>query len=163
NYPGTWFLNTGAVTGRMQRSAHPSLTPSQLYRTKDGWMFIMCNKEKLWGVLADAHGKPEWNTDPELATFKTRLANRERPTQMLDAEGRGRTTAEWIERFAGKVPCAPVPDVAQALQSQFVDEREAVMDFRYPDGRTARMIAAAIRVPGVVPPARAAPPMGADT
>ncbi|HJV10413.1 MAG TPA: CoA transferase, partial [Burkholderiales bacterium] len=46
NYPGTWFLNAGTVTGRTPRSAHPSLTPSQLYRTKDGWIFIMCNKEK---------------------------------------------------------------------------------------------------------------------
>ena len=63
-----------------------------------------------------------------------------------------RTTAEWIEHFAGKVPCAPVYDVAQALQSAFVDEREAGMDFRYPDGRTAHMIAAPARVPGIEPP-----------
>jgi len=47
-------------------------------------------------------------------------------------------------------------DVEQALQSAFVDEREAVMDFRYPNGRTARMIAAPIRVSGVEPPARKA-------
>ena len=40
NYPGTWFLNGGVVTGRLPRSAHPSLTPSQLYRTRDGWIFI---------------------------------------------------------------------------------------------------------------------------
>ena len=163
NYPGTWFLNAGVVTGRAPRSAHPSLTPSQLFRTKDGWIFIMCNKEKFWEVLADAFGKPEWKTDPELATFKARLPNRERVTRIIDAELMRRSTAEWIEHFAGKVPCAPVYDVAQALQSGFVDERGAVMDFRYPDGRNARMIAAPIRVPGVEPPVRAAPPMGADT
>jgi len=163
NYPATWFLNAGVVTARTPRSAHPSLTPSQLYRTKDGWIFIMCNKEKFWGVLADTLGRPEWKTDPELASFKARLAERERITQMLDAELMRRTTAEWIEHFAGKVPCAPVYDIEQALQSAFVDEREAVMDFGYPDGRKARMIAAPIRVPGVEPPARVAPRMGADT
>ena len=163
NYPGTWFLNAGVVTGRTPRSAHPSLTPSQLYRTKDGWIFIMCNKEKFWGMLADALGNPEWKADPELATFKARLPNRERLTQLLDAELMRRTTAEWIEHFAGRVPCAPVHDIAQALQSEFVGERDAVMDFHYPDGRTARMIAAPIRVAGIEPPVRAAPPMGADT
>ena len=34
------------------RSGHPSLVPSQLYRTQDGWIFIMCNKEKFWPLLA---------------------------------------------------------------------------------------------------------------
>ena len=163
NYPGTWFLNAGEVTGRTPRSGHPSLTPSQLYRTRDGWIFIMCNKEKFWGVLAEALGKPEWATDPDFATFKARLANRERVTQMLDAALMTRTTAEWIERFAGSVPASPVYDVKQALESEFVAERGGVAKFAYPGGGSARMVAAPIRFPGVELPARAAPPMGADT
>jgi succinate--hydroxymethylglutarate CoA-transferase len=163
NYPGTWFLNAGAVTARTARSSHPSLTPSQLYRTRDGWIFIMCNKEKFWAVLAQALGKPEWASDPQFATFKARLANRERVTQMLDAALMTRTTAEWMARFAGKVPASPVYDVAQALQSEFVAERGGVVDFAYPDGRSARMIGGPIRVPGATLPTRAAPAMGADT
>jgi crotonobetainyl-CoA:carnitine CoA-transferase CaiB-like acyl-CoA transferase len=163
NYPGTWFLNAGEVTGRTPRSGHPSLTPSQLYRTRDGWIFIMCNKEKFWGVLAQALGKPEWATDPDFATFKARLANRERVTQMLDAALMTRTTAEWIERFAGNVPASPVYDVKQALESEFVAERGGVAEFAYPAGGSARMVAAPIRFPGVELPTRAAPPMGADT
>jgi crotonobetainyl-CoA:carnitine CoA-transferase CaiB-like acyl-CoA transferase len=163
NYPGTWYLNGGSVTGRTPRSAHPSLTPSQLYRTRDGWIFIMCNKEKFWGVLAHALGKPEWTSDPDFATFKARLANRERVTQMLDKALMERTTEQWMERFAGSVPCAPVYDVAQALESDFVAERGGVADFAYPDGRTARMVAAPIRIPGVELPTRAAPAMGAHT
>ena len=163
NYPGTWFLNAGAVTGRTPRSGHPSLTPSQLYRTRDGWIFIMCNKEKFWTVLAETLGKAEWATDPDFATFKARLANRERVTQMLDAALMTRTTAEWIERLAGKVPASPVYDVKQALESEFVAERGGVAAFTYPDGGSARMVAAPIRFPGVELPTRAAPPMGADT
>ena len=163
NYPGTWFLNAGAVTARTPRSAHPSLTPSQLYRTKDGWIFIMCNKEKFWGALAQKLGRPEWATDPDFATFKARLANRERATQMLDTELMKRTTDEWIEHFAGAVPAAPVYDVAQALENDFVAERGGITEFTYPDGRSARMIAAPLRIPGVTLPTRAAPAMGADT
>jgi crotonobetainyl-CoA:carnitine CoA-transferase CaiB-like acyl-CoA transferase len=163
NYPGTWFLNAGTVTGRTPRSAHPSLTPSQLYRTKDGWIFIMCNKEKFWGVLAQALGHPEWIDDPQFATFKARLANRERVTQMLDAALMQKTTDEWIAHFAGSVPAAPVYDVQQALENEFVAERGGIAEFSYPDGRSARMIAAPIRIPGVELPTRAAPAMGADT
>jgi crotonobetainyl-CoA:carnitine CoA-transferase CaiB-like acyl-CoA transferase len=163
NYPGTWFLNGGSVAERTPRSAHPSLTPSQLYRTRDGWIFIMCNKEKFWGVLARALGRPEWTTDPDFATFKARLENRERVTRMLDEALMTRTTDEWMKRFAGSVPAAPVYDVAQALDNAFVAERGGIADFAYPNGRSARMIAAPIRVAGATPPTRAAPAMGAHT
>src|SRR5699024_10475747 len=59
SYLAAWYLNEGVITERHPRSAHPSLTPSQLYKTKDGWIQIMCNKEKFFGVLADCVGRPE--------------------------------------------------------------------------------------------------------
>jgi crotonobetainyl-CoA:carnitine CoA-transferase CaiB-like acyl-CoA transferase len=163
SYPGTWLLNAGAVTGRTPRSAHPSLTPSQLYRTRDGWIFIMCNKEKFWPLLARALGHPEWAADPRFATFEARLARRDEVTRMLDTALMKRTTAQWLEAFAGTVPAAPVYDVAQALANPFVAEREGIADFAYPDGRAARMVACPIRVPGAELPRRAAPGLGADT
>ncbi len=163
NYPATWYLNVGEVTGRAARGGHPSLTPSQLYRTADGWIFIMCNKEKFWRVLATLLGKPEWAEDPDFATYKARLKNRDRLTRMLDAALMTQDTAHWLKELAGQVPVAPVYDVAQALDSAFVEERGAIGEFAYPDGRSARMVLNPIRLPGVKLPARAAPALGADT
>ena len=163
NYPGTWYLNQGVVTTRSERSAHPSLTPSQLYRTKDGWIFLMCNKEKFWGLLVSLIGKTEWNNDPDFATFATRLTHRDRVTQMLDAALMEKSTDEWMAIFAGKVPASPVYDVAQALENPFVAERHGLADFAYPDGKSARMVASPIRIGGVELPHVAAPKMGADT
>jgi crotonobetainyl-CoA:carnitine CoA-transferase CaiB-like acyl-CoA transferase len=163
NYPGTWYLNAGKVTGRAARGGHPSLTPSQLYRTADGWIFIMCNKQKFWRVLATMLGRPEWAADPDFATYEARLANRDRLTRMLDEALMAHDTAHWLENFSGKVPVAPVHDIAQALDSGFAHERVAIREFVYPDGRSARMIANPIRVPGAELPARAAPALGADT
>ncbi len=160
NYPGTWYLNAGTVTGRTARSGHPSLVPSQLYRTADGWLFVMCNKEKFWPLLADALGHPEWITDPELSNFAVRLKHRDRVTEILDAALMKETTDVWIERLAGKIPVSPVYDIAQALDSPFVAERDNVLDFDYGDGRAARMIANPIRVSDAELPHRAAPRMG---
>jgi len=159
-YVATWYLNAGQAIGREQRSAHPSLTPSQLYRTRDGWIFIMCNKEKFWGVLAECIGKAEWAQAPEYRTFRDRLANRERLTQELDAALQEATTSEWMERFAGRVPAAPVYDVAQALDSGFVAEQERLVEFPHGDG-TIRMVASPVRAGPH--PTRAAPAMGEDT
>jgi len=163
NYPGTWYLNAGAVTQREKRSAHPSLVPSQLYRTRDGWLFVMCNKEKFWALLAAELGHPEWATDPRYATFAERLGRRDELTRMLDEEFSRETTATWLERLAGRLPVAPVFDVAQALDNPFVAERGNLGAYAYPDGRSARLVASPLRCSDVELPRRAAPALGADT
>ncbi len=163
NYPGTWYLNGGHLTGRVSRSGHPSLVPSELYKTEDGWIMIMCNKEKFWGVLADALGKPEWKDDPALNTFKMRLANRERVRDLLDEALSTHTTAHWVQQLGGTVPVAPVYDVKEALDSDYVRERGDIVEFSAPDGRKANMLAGPIRLPGVELPKNMAPALGADT
>ena len=163
-YVATWYLNGGIVTNREPRSSHPSLTPSQLCRTKDGWLFIMCNKEKFWTALAEAVGKPEWATDPEYSTFAARLKNREQVTQELDAVLTTATTAEWISRLGGKVPIAPVYDVQQALENPFVAEQQLVLDFQHPEHGKIRGVASPVRLENsAVLPTRAAPRLGEDT
>jgi len=163
-YVATWYLNAGVVTRREPRSSHPSVTPSQLYRTKDGWLFIMCNKEKFWPALAEAVGKPEWIADPQYATFAARLKNRDRLTSELDAVLTTATTDEWLSRLGGKVPVAPVFDVRQALDNPFVAEQQRLLDFAHPLHGDIRGVASPVRLAdGEAHPRRAAPALGADT
>jgi succinate--hydroxymethylglutarate CoA-transferase len=164
NYLAAWYLNAGHLQGREPRSAHPSLTPSQLYRTADGWIFLMCNKEKFWPILAERIGRPEWATDPRFATFRDRLANREALTRELDAVLSTRTTAAWIELFGGVVPAAPVFDIGEALDNPFVRESGRIAEFdRAEGGAPVTMLAGPMRVNGAPTPTRAAPALGADT
>ncbi|MEE9588531.1 MAG: CoA transferase [Hyphomicrobiaceae bacterium] len=164
SYLATWYLNSGHCQGRDPRSAHPSLTPSQLYRTRDGWLFIMCNKEKFWPILAREMGHPKWADDPRFATFATRLEHRDVITEMLDDALGARTTEDWLARLGGKVPIAPVYDVASALENPFVAEGGRVAEFNDREGRPqARMLAAPVRIAGVEPPRHAGPELGADT
>ena len=162
-YLATWYLNGGHKTGRAPRSGHPSLVPSQLYRTADGWIFIMCNKEKFWPLLAQSMGHPEWADDPDYRSFQDRLRHRERFNQELEAVFMTDTTRNWMARFAGRVPAAPVYDVAQALDNPFVQARSCLLDAHDDEGRAIKNVASPIRCPGEAPLARAAPAMGADT
>jgi crotonobetainyl-CoA:carnitine CoA-transferase CaiB-like acyl-CoA transferase len=162
NYLAAWYLNGGHAQGREPRGAHPSLTPSQLYRTADGWIFIMCNKQKFWPVLCEKLGRPEWSDDPRFASFKARLENRTELTRLLDAALSARTTAAWLGHFAGAVPAAPVHDVAQALGSEFVREEDRVWSYAHAMG-DFRMVPPAFRFPGETMPRRGAPALGADT
>jgi len=163
-YVATWYLNGGVITNREPRSSHPSLTPSQLCQTRDGWLFIMCNKEKFWPVLCDALGKPEWITDPDYATFAARLKNRNRISKELDTILMTATTEEWMSRLRGKVPVAPVYDVRQALENPFVTEQQLVLDFEHPVHGSIRGVASPVRLDNSdVRPRRAAPRLGEDT
>jgi crotonobetainyl-CoA:carnitine CoA-transferase CaiB-like acyl-CoA transferase len=65
-----------------------------------------------------------------------------------------------MKRFAGKVPAAPVYDVAQALDNDFVAEQERLLEFPHEAG-PIRMIASPVRAGEH--PVRPAPAMGADT
>jgi succinate---hydroxymethylglutarate CoA-transferase len=163
NYPGTWYLNGGTVTGRTARSGHPSLVPSQLYRTGDGWIFVMCNKEKFWKTFAREIGKPEWADNEEFGSYKARLANRERLTQALDEVLSTATTDEWVRKLAGTVPVAPVYDVAQALENPFVQEQERVMTAPHPVRGSIRTPACPIRCPGATERVGIAPQLGEHT
>ncbi len=163
-YLAAWYLNAGHVQGREPRSAHPSLTPSQLYRTGDGWLFIMCNKEKFWPLLAEALGHPEWATDPRLSSFKARLQNRELVTELLDGALAARTTDAWMAELGGRIPVAPVYDIGQALDNPFVRDHGRLGRFaRREGGAPVDMLASPIRLGDGPVPQRAAPEMGADT
>lgn len=163
-YLATWYLNAGHNQGREPRSGHPSLVPSQLYPTQDGWIFIMCNKEKFWPILARTLGHPEWATDIRFATFKDRLANKDVLNGLLDDVFRQNTTQHWLDAFAGEVPAAPVLDVAGALRSGFVAENGNVAAC-VRDGGPGHfeMLAGPIRVNGERTAVRTAPALGADT
>jgi len=161
-YLAVWYLNAGINQQRAPRSSHPSLTPSQLYKTRDGFIFIMCNKEKFWPVLCDSIGRPEWRDREDYKDFKARLANRDRLTVELDAALSARTTAEWIELFAGSVPAAPVHDVKAALDNAFVKDEGRVRAAERPEG-AVHMLAPPLRCPGEDMPCEPAPKLGADT
>ncbi|MCH8212824.1 MAG: CoA transferase [Proteobacteria bacterium] len=162
-YPATWYLNEGAVQERLPRSAHPSLTPCQLYKTADGWIYLMCNKEKFWPALCRALGQGAWAEDPRFAKFKDRLRHRPLIEEMLDEALAERTTAEWLEVFAGAVPAAPINDIKQALDNPFVTDHGRIQTLTLPGYGDFRMVAPPVRCAGDEAPARAAPRLGADT
>ena len=164
-YVSTWYLNAGHVQNRLPRSAHPSLTPCQTYKTADGWIFLMCNKEKFWPALCTKIDHPEWADDPRFLTFKDRLANRAVIQELLDEALSARTTAEWMIDFGGVVPASPILDIGQALDNPFVKARDGIHAFDPPPGveDVFRMVAHPIHNAGSTPPPRPAPELGADT
>ena len=139
----------------MPRSAHPYLVPSQLYRTKDGWIFFMCQTQRFWELLCHKIGRPELVDEPAFGDQVARHANRDRLTEVLDEALAARTTAEWLEVLGGTVPCAPVHDVREALENPFLAERRGLQALDHPDRPGFKLLASPIRMGAEVPAAGA--------
>ena len=161
-YPGIWYLNEGHVQERLARSAHPSLTPCALYTTADGWIYIMCNKEKFWPLLCQALGREDWADDTRFADFKARLEHRDLIQEMLDGALAAKSTAAWLESFAGRVPAAPVYDIRQALENGFVKDEGRLQSLKLAGHGSYRTIATPIKC-GEPTPANPAPKLGQHT
>lgn len=161
-YPAMWYLNEGHVQKRLDRSAHPALTPCALYKTGDGWIYLMCNKEKFWPALCAALDRPDWAADPRFADFAARLANRPLIEEMLDEALSARPTAEWLEVFAGTVPAAPINDLTQAMENPFVRDGGKLQEIELPGYGTYRAVDSPIRT-GEPTPAVPAPELGQHT
>lgn len=162
SYPAVWYLNEGDVTPRAPRSAHPSVTPSQMFRSADGWMFVMAQLPKFWSILVDAIGRSDLKDDPRFRRPADRLANRDELTQVLDTVFQTQPTQHWIDLLAGKVPVAPVHDLASAMDNPYLQETGMMQTVQHPDRESLRVLASPIRVDGERLPARAGPLLGAD-
>lgn len=163
NYVGAWQLNAGAETTRQPRSAHPSLTPCQLYTTADGWIYLMCNKEKFWRLLCERIARLDLLARPEFADYPQRLAHREALTQELDQTLATHTTEHWMQCLGGAVPAAPVRSVAEALRSPAALEQGRIGTVDLPGGQALQLLRSPLRYTKPEPELRAAPNRGADT
>lgn len=161
-YSAMWYLNEGHVTKREERSGHPTLTPCALYTTADGWIFIMCNKEKFWPILCAELGRDDWAADTRFEIFAGRRKHRALIQDMLDGELSKKTTEEWLEIFAGKVPAAPINDISSALENPFVKDEGRLQPLELEGYGTYRAIDAPIKCDEPTP-ANPAPGLGQHT
>ncbi len=160
NYPAAWYLNEGLVTGRAPRSAHPFIAPSQLYRTADGWIFIMAQTQRFWETLCDALGRADLKV--KYPSFEARRERRDELTGVMDEEFSKHRTEYWLKELRGTVPCGPVYDLPQALDNPYFLERGGVQVFDHPERPGFKLVASPFRI-GEPLPARPAPKLGEHT
>ncbi|HEV8643573.1 MAG TPA: CoA transferase, partial [Methylomirabilota bacterium] len=150
SYFATWALNRDWEPQRVADSGHQTLVPSQNFPTRDGWIVVFCAKEKFWENLAQAMELGHLTTDPRFATFADRLANKEALLAVLKPRFLERTTAQWLARLGGRVPCAPVNTVREALEDEQVRARGMIVEVKHPVYGTVREVASPIKTAGAV-------------
>ena len=162
SYLSAWALNADFDPRRMERSAHASLVPCQLYRTRDGWIYVMCNKERFWPEFCEAIGCPELSDDSRFRNFDERRKRRKELADILDTALSTATTADWLQRLQGRVPVAPVRTPREALDDPDLRAEAKIETLSRGDGSEFRLLRSPITC-GVAGASQACPPMGRDT
>jgi crotonobetainyl-CoA:carnitine CoA-transferase CaiB-like acyl-CoA transferase len=163
SYFAVWTLNRDWIAERTRESAHQTLVPAQNFPTRDGWIVVFCNKDKFWRDLVETLGVPELAEDGRFRTFADRFANREALLPLLRARFATRATVDWLDRLRGRVPCAPVNDVRQALADPQVLARDMIVEVEHPEFGTLREVRSPVRTEGEIRQPRRAPRLGEHT
>ena len=163
SYLAAWSLNQDWQPRRVAESGHQVLVPAQNFATRDGFIVIFCNKPKFWDALVAALELHDAGRDPRFATFADRLANKHALVPMLSARFKERSTAEWLARLRGRVPCAPVNTMAEALADEQVQAREMIIEVKHPERGTLREVASPVKTPGAITTPAPAPKLGQHT
>jgi crotonobetainyl-CoA:carnitine CoA-transferase CaiB-like acyl-CoA transferase len=163
NYLACWALNRDFRPDRTRDSAHQSLVPSQTFRSADGYLVVMCMKEKFWRRLCEALGREELSDDPRFATFERRYENRDVLVPLLADELARRTTDEWLARLRGRVPVAPVYTVGEALADEQAFARDLIVAVEHPEYGSLRQVGSPIKLAGVDSVYRRAARLGEHT
>ena len=162
-YQGAWWLSAGIATRRLPQSAHPTIVPFQFFATSDGYIAAACAKEKFFQALADGLDLPALRGDPRFAGFAARHENRDALLEILSRRFRERPTAEWLEVLRGRVPCAPVRDLKEALDQGALAERGLLAAYEHAVLGDVKAVGLPLTVSEYEPHYRPAPALGADT
>ncbi len=163
SYFAVWTLNRDWIAERTRNSAHQTIVPAQNFPTRDGWIVVFCNKDKFWRDLVETLGAPELAEDARFRSFADRFANRDALLPLLQARFVTRPTGEWLDRLRGRVPCAPVNDVRQALADPQVLARDMIVEVEHPDFGALREVRSPIRTEGEIRRPARAPRLGEHT
>ena len=144
---------------------HPTITPFQAFKTKDGSMIIAAGNDSLFVKTCDALGLAGLTSSPDYKTNALRLKHHKELEHAIESVLKGNTTAHWIE-VLGKagVPCGPINNVEQALAHPQVAARNMLVEVPDGSGGMLKLAGNPLKMSAFADPKtrRAAPDLDAD-
>jgi crotonobetainyl-CoA:carnitine CoA-transferase CaiB-like acyl-CoA transferase len=159
-WESTEYWATGQVPQALG-SANRMSAPYQALRTKDGYVTVGANNERLWQRLCKALEVTELEKDPRFVTNTDRMNHRDELAAEWEVRLVAATTDEWVTRLldAG-VPAGPIQDYRQVLdEDPHVRARGMVQEVDHPVEGRVRVLGTPIRLSRTPPRIRRHPPL----
>lgn len=142
-----------------------SIVPYEGFPTSDGQILLGGGNDRLYSILCQRIGKPEWVTDTRFLTNNLRVKNRDILVPLIGEVTKTKSTREWLEIFEGSgMPYAPINDVKDALENPHTQARNMVIEVDHPKCGTYKAVNTPVKFSRSNPGLRKAPPtLGEDT
>jgi CoA:oxalate CoA-transferase len=144
---------------------HPVSTPFGVYQAADGEVILAAANDTLFARVAELIERPEMATDPRYATDALRTEHEADVRGAIEAWTSGRPVAEVVAEAERRgVPTSPILDYSQAVASEQVAARHALVHFDHPVAGSVDYFGQPVRFSSHSPIEPVpSPPLGADT
>jgi succinate--hydroxymethylglutarate CoA-transferase len=95
------YDQTSSQRVRFLLTGTASIVPYKAFKTSDGDILLGGGNDRLYGVLCNRLGKPEWITDDRFKTNASRVQHRDTLEDLIEHETKQKTTQEWLEILEG--------------------------------------------------------------
>jgi crotonobetainyl-CoA:carnitine CoA-transferase CaiB-like acyl-CoA transferase len=134
--------------------------PSDIYRTKDGWITVAVNGDPLFRRVCKLIGAPEWISDARFSSDKARGDNGEIISTRVSEWCASRTSAEAIAAFEGaRVPAGPVYKPRETLADSHIQAGAFFATVDFPGIGEAPIAATPVKLHGTPGTIRLRPPL----
>lgn len=166
------FSSSGLLTLAAAGAPPPRLgnqtdfvVPANVYRCRDGELYLAVPLDRHWRRLAGVIGRPELARDPEFATGRARLANRDEVNAVVARWCATATVATAVAALTGAgLAAAAIRCLADVAADEHVLARDMLQPTRLHNGTTAPLTGPAAKFSRTPTRVRhPAPAPGADT
>ncbi len=138
------YLIAGQEAGR-HGTSHPSIVPYQVLPTRDGFLMVGAGNDGQFKHLCGVLGEPALAADPLYASNSARVANRDTLIPRLSELLRKRDSEEWLRALNGRIPAAPIRNIAGTFSHPQAVARGVTTQVDHPRAGRITIAAPAVR------------------
>jgi len=143
---------TGDIPGPLG-GRHPSITPFQVFKTKDGHMIIAAGNNVMFHRFCDIIGRPDLKDDPRYESNRTRNEHQAVLEKEIEGILATRDTADWLSELdpAG-IPASGINNVAQVMAHPQIEPRRMVIEVDDPKVGRIKVAGNPVKISGYEDP-----------
>jgi formyl-CoA transferase len=139
------------VEGRLPEkigNRYESVYPYDSFKAKDGSIVIACGNDKLWALLCNLMGTPEYITDERYDKNIKRVKAHAEIKEIVEKWSTTLNMDELIKAIDGVgVPCAPINNIEQVVNDPHISgAREMFVDIEHPIAGKMKITGAHIKL-----------------
>ncbi|WP_371366065.1 Acetyl-CoA:oxalate CoA-transferase [Sporomusa rhizae] len=156
---------TSGVAPQPIGNRHPSITPFEAFKAKDGYIIIAVGNDRLWSDFCNLINRPDLIQDERFVTNPKRTENQKALKAILDTVFPEKAVDEWIAALdnAG-IPCGPINTIDRVMNNEQIIARDMIVETDHPTAGKVKMAGVPIKMsetPGTIE--RPAPLLGQHT